>query len=356
MPDTAGPTSTRSRSEAEAAVGAARRRRRARGAARPLPGPQVRADRDAALDRRAAGRASAGRSARRPTGAAGARDAARASAPPRSRTPSSSARLAEDRDRRDAARATRRSRRAPAPDHPDPARDGGHLHRARLHGGRGAGGRVRLLQLHRAQPSARATRRGCCRTPSTSPTSVLLRTHTSPMQVRAMEEQEPPIYIVVPGRVYRRDSDATHTPMFHQIEGLAVDEDITLADLQGVLLEFARAMFGARARDPAAPALLPVHRAERRGRRLVLPLRRHRRAARRLALQPLQGLGLDRDPRRRHGGPERVRLRGETATTPSGPGLRLRHGHRPHRDAPARRARPAALLRERPALPGAVRR
>ncbi len=73
---------------------------------------------------------------------------------------------------------------------------------------------------------------------------VLLRTHTSPMQVRAMEEQEPPIYIIVPGKVYRRDSDATHTPMFHQIEGLAVDEDITLGDLQGVLLELARAVFG----------------------------------------------------------------------------------------------------------------
>jgi len=73
---------------------------------------------------------------------------------------------------------------------------------------------------------------------------VLLRTHTSPMQVRSMEAQEPPIYIVVPGRVYRRDSDATHTPMFHQLEGLAIDEDITLADLRGVLLSFARAMFG----------------------------------------------------------------------------------------------------------------
>jgi phenylalanyl-tRNA synthetase alpha chain len=74
---------------------------------------------------------------------------------------------------------------------------------------------------------------------------VVLRTHTSPMQVRAMERHAPPIYVVVPGRVYRRDSDATHTPMFHQIEGLAIDEDITLADLRGVLLEFARAMFGA---------------------------------------------------------------------------------------------------------------
>ena len=73
---------------------------------------------------------------------------------------------------------------------------------------------------------------------------VLLRTHTSPMQVRAMEAQEPPIYIVVPGKTYRRDNDATHTPMFHQVEGLAIDEDITLADLQGILLEFARAIFG----------------------------------------------------------------------------------------------------------------
>jgi len=74
---------------------------------------------------------------------------------------------------------------------------------------------------------------------------VVLRTHTSPMQTRSMEITPPPIYIVVPGRVYRRDSDASHTPMFHQLEGLAVDEDITLADLRGVLLEFARAMFGA---------------------------------------------------------------------------------------------------------------
>jgi phenylalanyl-tRNA synthetase alpha chain len=73
---------------------------------------------------------------------------------------------------------------------------------------------------------------------------VVLRTHTSPMQVRAMELQPPPIYVIVPGRVYRRDSDATHTPMFHQIEGLAIDEDITLGDMAGVLLEFARALFG----------------------------------------------------------------------------------------------------------------
>src|ERR687892_1883980 len=72
----------------------------------------------------------------------------------------------------------------------------------------------------------------------------VLRTHTSPMQTRAMEVHPPPLYIIVPGRTYRRDNDATHTPQFHQVEGLAVDEDITLADLQGTLLAFARAMFG----------------------------------------------------------------------------------------------------------------
>src|SRR5215212_3901292 len=74
--------------------------------------------------------------------------------------------------------------------------------------------------------------------------NTVLRTHTSPMQIRAMEMWPPPLAIIVPGRVYRRDSDATHTPQFTQIEGLCVDEDITLADLKGVLLAFAREVFG----------------------------------------------------------------------------------------------------------------
>ena len=72
----------------------------------------------------------------------------------------------------------------------------------------------------------------------------VLRTHTSPMQIRAMEASPPPLYVIIPGRVYRRDSDATHTPQFHQVEGLAVDRDITLADLKGTLLDFSRAIFG----------------------------------------------------------------------------------------------------------------
>jgi phenylalanyl-tRNA synthetase alpha chain len=86
---------------------------------------------------------------------------------------------------------------------------------------------------------------------------IVLRVHTSPMQIRAMERQPPPLYIVVPGRVYRRDNDRTHTPQFHQLEGLAVDEDITLADLQGTLLEFARAVFGDDRRVRLRPHFFP---------------------------------------------------------------------------------------------------
>jgi len=73
---------------------------------------------------------------------------------------------------------------------------------------------------------------------------VLLRTHTSPMQVRAMEAAPPPLFMIVPGKTYRRDSDATHSPMFHQVEGLAVAEGITLADLKGTLLAMLREIFG----------------------------------------------------------------------------------------------------------------
>lgn len=74
---------------------------------------------------------------------------------------------------------------------------------------------------------------------------VLLRTHTSPMQARYMEEHDPPTYVVVPGRVFRADAvDATHAPVFHQIEGLAVDDGITLGDLKGTLAAFAREFFG----------------------------------------------------------------------------------------------------------------
>jgi len=73
--------------------------------------------------------------------------------------------------------------------------------------------------------------------------NIVLRTHTSPVQVRAMEKRRPPLRLIAPGRVYRCDSDLTHTPMFHQIEGLVVDEDVSFADLKGMLDGFLQAFF-----------------------------------------------------------------------------------------------------------------
>ena len=73
---------------------------------------------------------------------------------------------------------------------------------------------------------------------------LLLRTHTSPVQIRTMLVQEPPIRIVVPGRTYRADHDATHSPMFHQVEGLVIDEETHMGHLKGCLIEFCRAFFG----------------------------------------------------------------------------------------------------------------
>ncbi len=71
----------------------------------------------------------------------------------------------------------------------------------------------------------------------------LLRTHTSPVQIRAMEKQDPPLRVIAPGRVYRCDSDLTHTPMFHQVEGLLIDEDVSFSHLKGLLDDFLRAFF-----------------------------------------------------------------------------------------------------------------
>ena len=74
-------------------------------------------------------------------------------------------------------------------------------------------------------------------------THTLLRTHTSPVQIRTMKRRPPPLRIIAPGRVYRCDSDLTHTPMFHQVEGLMVDEDVSFADLKGVLEDLMRNFF-----------------------------------------------------------------------------------------------------------------
>jgi phenylalanyl-tRNA synthetase alpha chain len=87
---------------------------------------------------------------------------------------------------------------------------------------------------------------------------LVLRTHTSPVQARTMLARKPPIYIVCPGRVYRTDElDATHTPVFHQVEGLVVDEGITMAHLKGTLDHFARAMFGPDATTRLRPSYFP---------------------------------------------------------------------------------------------------
>ncbi|MGE4557722.1 MAG: phenylalanine--tRNA ligase subunit alpha [Desulfovibrionaceae bacterium] len=87
--------------------------------------------------------------------------------------------------------------------------------------------------------------------------SIVLRTHTSPLQVRSMLAQKPPVAVVAPGKVYRRDSDLTHTPMFHQIEGLLVDRKVSMADLRGTLTAFVRRIFGPETNVRFRPSFFP---------------------------------------------------------------------------------------------------
>jgi len=87
--------------------------------------------------------------------------------------------------------------------------------------------------------------------------SVVLRTHTSPLQVRTMLTRRPPVAVIAPGKVYRRDSDLTHTPMFHQIEGLLVDRNVSMADLRGTLTAFVRQLFSADTRVRFRPSFFP---------------------------------------------------------------------------------------------------
>jgi phenylalanyl-tRNA synthetase alpha chain len=89
------------------------------------------------------------------------------------------------------------------------------------------------------------------------PGAIVLRTHTSPGQVRTMLGQKPPVRVVVPGKAYRVDSDATHTPMFHQIEGLLVDKHVTMAELKGTLNSFVAAFFGPERRTRFRPSFFP---------------------------------------------------------------------------------------------------
>ena len=87
---------------------------------------------------------------------------------------------------------------------------------------------------------------------------LVLRTHTSPVQIRTMLDQTPPIYVICPGKVYRADElDATHTPVFHQVEGLVIDENITMADLKGTLDYFAKSIFGDEVKTRLRPSYFP---------------------------------------------------------------------------------------------------
>jgi len=87
--------------------------------------------------------------------------------------------------------------------------------------------------------------------------NILLRTHTSPVQVRTMEQREPPFRIICPGRVYRVDSDLTHTPMFHQVEGLLIDKESSFADLKGTIVEFLQVFFEKELKVRFRPSYFP---------------------------------------------------------------------------------------------------
>ena len=175
---------------------------------------------------------------------------------------------------------------------------------------------------------------------------MLLRTHTSPVQVRTMLSQKPPIRVIIPGRTYRSDSDQTHTPMFHQVEGLVIDKGAHLGHLKWILAGVLQGVLRGRQCEDAVPAVvLPVHRAVARSRHPV-QARQGRGALRR-------GRRLAGDSRLRHGASERAaQLR---ARSRRGAGLRLGHGDRPHRHAEIRHAGPARVLRGRRALARALR-
>ena len=273
------------------------------------------------------------------------------------------ARRAQGGARRDES-AGRRGRYLPARPHardrPSPSADDrprahrGDLHAPRLSGARRPRDRRRLPQLRSAQHAGRAScprhaghavslRRGAGRwaVPAT-----LLRTHTSPMQIRYMESHEPPVRIIVPGKVYRRDDlDLTHTPMFQQVEGLVVGDGITMADLKGTLTAFARELFEPDTKVQIRPSFFPY--TEPSAEVFIGCVFCHGGG-----LPDLQADGLARDRRQRHGAPGRLRI-GRLRPRPLHR-LRVRHGHRAHRDAEIRRRRHPSVLRERPPLPGAV--
>ena len=176
---------------------------------------------------------------------------------------------------------------------------------------------------------------------------VVLRTQTSPVQARTMLTREPPIYVVCPGRVFRTDEyDATHSPMFHQVEGLVVDEGITMAHLKGTLDHFASQLFGDGITTRFRPSYFPFTEPSAEVDVQVLRVPRHGCRRGGLGVVPhLSWRGLDRVGRLRRGQPARPR---RLRRRPGGlQRLRLRHGHRPVVHVPPRPGGPASALRGR---------
>jgi phenylalanyl-tRNA synthetase alpha chain len=155
----------------------------------------------------------------------------------------------------------------------------------------------------------------------------LLRTHTSPVQIRVMEEHQPPVRVIMPGRVYRNEAiSARSYCMFHQVEGLCVDRGVTFGDLKGTLIEFITRFYGPGLKFRFRPTYL-------RGE----------------GVPPVQTERVARDPRVRDGGSERVPF---CRVRPGGDQrVRIRDGDRPGRHAPARHRRHTAIFRERRAFP-----
>jgi hypothetical protein len=177
----------------------------------------------------------------------------------------------------------------------------------------------------------------------------VLRTHTSPVQIRYMQANKPPVRIICPGRVYRVDHDATHSPMFHQIEGLWVDEGISLATLKGTITQFCRAFFerediNVRFRPSYFPFVEPGVEIDMAWSRNEPTGSNGSREDAEISYLEIAGgwRGASRClAQRRHRSAEVL-------------GLRIRNGDRPHCDAQVRRERLEALLRERLEVPGAV--
>ena len=166
------------------------------------------------------------------------------------------------------------------------------------------------------------------------------------MQIRTMEKQQPPVRIIVPGKVYRRDNpDATHGYMFHQIEGLAVDTDITFCDFKGTVEYFVREFLGPKAKTRLRPSYFPFTEPS-----AEVDATCH--VCGGSGLPRLQIFGLDRIVRRGHGGSGGLRLR--ELRRRKAFGFRFRHGRGPPGDDEVRHQRAAAAVSERRALPAPV--